>query len=957
MDDYASRSGAAVASLLLATAASVSFLATPPAAASHRQLTADRSATAAGGVRSGRGPMISTTSTGAISGTVTDSSNKGLSGICIEVDGVQPTTGGGFATTVTGGSYTATGLGSGTYDVGFSPGAECGNAGNFLAQWYKGQPSEATATPVKVVGTTTTTGISAKLLAGATISGKVTNSAGKALSGVSVQAQGAGIGFGSAVTQANGTYTITGLAADTYTVSFEASSGNYLEQWYKGQPTVTTATPVPLAAAETLSGINARMLPGGTIAGRVTNTSGAGLAGICVQVNAVGEGSAFFSTSGATLPGGRYSIPMVPAGVYAVGFSNCSNEKANYAPQWSGGSATYSSAKGMAVTGGRTTSGVNAKMPVGGAISGQVTNTKGKPLEGLCVTVSSQNGSTGSATTSAKGLYSVLNLPTGAYTVTFCGNTAGYVSQSYADGLANPVSVIAGETTTQVNASLTLGGTISGHVTNTAGRSLFGICVEASGLTSGSTSGSTSTAGNGDYHISGLTTGTYAVDYFSGCANKGSYVTEWYKGKIGLSSASKVRVTDGRTTSGIGVRMYVAGSISGRVTDTAMTALAGICVTVVYRNGDTSGGSSSTVGDGTYSVAGLATGTYLVDFTPDCGATGNYSAQWYKDKSSLTTATTVKVRAGRTASGIDARLPPGGTIAGKVTDVRGRALAGICISVNGANAFGVATTTVSGTYAVDDLGTGRYTVSFSTGCGNSSNLLAQWYKDKPSSATADSVHVTAGRTTSGVDAEMASGGTISGTVTGAAGPMLGVCVSVVGALDSGSAATSVTGGYTVGGLGSGKYTVSVSTNDCSDVNLGNYLTEWYRSKSSVEAATRVTVTAGKTRSGVNIEMARDGTVSGVVSAGSGGAKLAGICVEAYSATSPGPYEVAITARGSYELAQLLPGSYQIEFTTGCGSKGRFGTQWYDAKRSESTATLVRVRANETTGGIDARLGP
>jgi hypothetical protein len=135
MGEYASRSGAAVACLLLAAAASVSFLATPPAAASHRQLNADRSDTAAGGVRSRRGPLISTTSTGAISGTVTDSSNKGLSGICVEVDGVEPTIGGGFATTVTGGSYTVTGLGSGTYEVEFSPGAECGNTGNFLAQW------------------------------------------------------------------------------------------------------------------------------------------------------------------------------------------------------------------------------------------------------------------------------------------------------------------------------------------------------------------------------------------------------------------------------------------------------------------------------------------------------------------------------------------------------------------------------------------------------------------------------------------------------------------------------------------------------------------------------------------------------------------------------------------------------------------------------------------------------
>jgi hypothetical protein len=904
-----------------------------------------------------RRPVVSTASVGSISGTVTDSSGHGLAGICVEVDGVLPTIGGGFGSTLAGGGYTVTGLSSGTYDVEFMPGADCGNTGNFLPQWFKGQPSQATATPVKVAGGATKAGINARLLAGGTISGKVTNVAGKAFPDVFVQAQGAGIGFGSARTLSNGTYTIVGLAADTYTVSFEASSDNYLQQWYKGQPTVSTATPVPLTTGEAVSGINAKMLPGGIIAGRVTNMSGEVLAGICVEVRAVGEGGAFFSTSATTLANGRYSIPMVPAGIYAVGFSNCSDKRANYAPQWSGGSATYSSAEGVAVRGAKTTQGVNAKMPAGGSISGRVTSTKGRPLKGICISTSSQNGSTGSATTSADGSYSVFNLPTGAYTVTFCGNTAGYVSQSYDDDLANPVSVVAGQTSAHVNASLVLGGKISGHVTNTAGRSLSGICVEASGQTPGSAAGSTATVSNGEYSIAGLTTGSYAVDFFSGCANKTSYETEWYRGKFSLAAATKVKVTDGRTTKGVGVSMHLAGTISGMVTDTGTTPLPGICVTIVNAAADGGGGSSSTVGDGSYSVSGLSTGTYFVDFTPDCGTTGNYSAQWYKDRLSQRTATAVRVTAGRTTPGIDAMLPTGGSIAGKVTDSAGNALRGICISVNGANTFGAATTTGTGSYAVDDLGTGDYTVSFATGCGNSSDLLAQWYRGKASLAAASVVHVTAGKSTPGVDARMISGGTITGTVTNAAGPMLGACVSVVGPLDSGSAATSITGRYTVTGLGPGRYTVSASTNDCSNVNLGNYLTWWYRSTSSAAAATRVTVSAGSSTAGVDMEVPADGVVSGLVSASSNGAKLTGICVEADNTTSPGPYEVAITIDGRYQLVEMSPGSYEIEFVAGCGSTGRFASQWYHAKHSASSATLLRVRAGQSTGGIDAKLLP
>ena len=100
------------------------------------------------GRRQSESLTASSTPTG-ISGTVTDQSNLGLSGICVQVDPAGSTSGtGGGATTGPGGTYTVSGLKAGTYDVEFVPG--CGNAGNFLEQWYKGQSSETTTTPVVV---------------------------------------------------------------------------------------------------------------------------------------------------------------------------------------------------------------------------------------------------------------------------------------------------------------------------------------------------------------------------------------------------------------------------------------------------------------------------------------------------------------------------------------------------------------------------------------------------------------------------------------------------------------------------------------------------------------------------------------------------------------------------------------------------------------------------------------
>ena len=834
---------------------------------------------------------------------------------------------------------------AGTYDVEFLTG--CGNSSNLLGQWYKGQPSQTTATPIKVTAGATRTGVDATMIPGATITGRVTNASGKAFGGVFVEAEGTKVGFGSASTSADGRYTITGLAADTYKVGFSSTTGNYLPQWYKGQPTESTATPLTVSQGATDTGVNARMLLAGRVTGRVTSTKGAGLSGICVAVTEVGEGAPPFATEAVSKAGGSYSVSMLPTGVYAVGFSNCSSETTNYAPMWSGGSSTYSSAKGVRVRGGKTTSGVDARLPVGGAISGRLSNTSGRPLGGICVGANSQDGSSGEATTSKNGSYSVLSLPTGAYTVSFCGNSAGYIEGSFQNDLANPVSVTVGKTTAQVNATLVLGGKIAGHVTNASGKSLSGICVDATGASGGSTAGSATTSRNGDFTIFGLTAGKYGVDYFSGCGNSGGYATEWYKNKSSFASETAVNVTDGRTTMHINASMHLGGTITGTVTGSGTTPLAGVCVTVVNRSSNGGGGSATTAGGGTYSVTGLSTGTYNVDFTPDCGVSGNFSAEWYKQKPSQASATTVRVTAGRTTSGIGGKLSAGGTISGKVTNSKNQPLSAICVSVTGPNAFGEASTGDGGTYSVEDLGTGKYTVLFSTGCGNASNLVIQWFKGKSTSTTATAVSVAAGKTTPGINAKMVPGGTISGTVRNAAGPLLGVCVSVASSLHSGSAITSITGSFAIAGLSSGKYSVGVATNECSDVNLGSYVTQL--------DARQVSVRTGKTTSGVKITMSPDGEISGVVSASKGGAKLSGICVEASSTSAPGPYEVAITTNGAYKMVQLMPGPYTVEFVAGCGSTRPFASQWYDAKHSQSAATLVRVTADKDAGGINAKL--
>jgi hypothetical protein len=136
--------------------------------------------------------------------------------------------------------------------------------------------------------------------------------------------------------------------------------------------------------------------------------------------------------------------------------------------------------------------------------------------------------------------------------------------------------------------------------------------------------------------------------------------------------------------------------------------------------------------------------------------------------------------------------PTNGDIYGTVVDSRtGAPIGGICVrAYNSSGSVVASTQTVSsGAYAL--LGvppgtepTGSVKVGFSTGCG-ASNYLPQYYNAQPSLASANPVTVTAGVTTSGINAAMVAGagGQITGTVLSRAAsrPLEGICAQATNA--------------------------------------------------------------------------------------------------------------------------------------------------------------------------------
>jgi hypothetical protein len=112
-------------------------------------------------------------------------------------------------------------------------------------------------------------------------------------------------------------------------------------------------------------------------------------------------------------------------------------------------------------------------------------------------------------------------------------------------------------------------------------------------------------------------------------------------------------------------------------------------------------------------------------------------------------------------------MKEGGKISGTVTDaVTHAGVEKIGVAAFGSSGFGFATTNAKGEYTITGLGTGSYKVSFEWEFSEAEfkasekaprlipRYITQYYGGQPSAATASSVSVNEGATTSGIDAAM-----------------------------------------------------------------------------------------------------------------------------------------------------------------------------------------------------------
>ena len=891
-----------------------------------------------------------------LTGRVTSPAGKPLAGICVWIVGKSFAVGTG--TTRRGTYKFGAGLDPGRYRILFS---NCGDAANPFApiapgrwapEWYRGKFAQAKADKVQLRAHKVTRGINAVMERAGELSGTVSGSDHRQLKNAcAVVTDSSGQELGQAVTNAKGAYTITGLDPGSYRlVAIAACTGgvsDYGQIWYPRATSVKKAQAIKVRLGRRTSGINVVLPKLGTITGfvRLGGKTGKPLGGMCVgafsPTNFEAGGDARSEKSG------KYVVEGLPAGSYQVevNVGGCGNN-GNYAP------ASYPRA--VHVADARTTSGINLYMQPGGTLTGTVTDAAtGKPLAGICV----GDDDADVALTGKDGTYKIEQLPAERTVVQFaggCGNAGSYAPQFYGGVVtqeaAPEVTVTAGHVTAGINAAMLPGATLTGRVTNPAGRPVRGVCIgilptDERGF--GLFGGDTWTKSSGAYLEANLAPGGYAVAFFSGCLGpSNAAVLQWFKGQATEATAGIVDASAGTKVAGIDAVVGRGGAIAGSVTSTTGRVIDLDCVTAVNRLTGQPSGFQSLSGDGTYVVSSLTPGSYTV-VAADCGGS-NLAQKVYQRP--------VTVRAGRTTGKVALKLPHGGVVTGRITTAsNGRAVPGACVEATPVSAAaarlgigGFAATSRSGRYKMVGLRAGPYRIVIFPDCfGPAVNLHVVTLRH--------SVQVAQGKVKAGVNAALRAGGSIAGLVTTTdAAAVPGACVEafeIPGGLAD-ETSTDAHGQYGFTGLTPGRYKVEFGDLTCSDdaVDLG---TQWYDGAAGSGSATVISVAADQTVSAINAVLPADGTITGSVT-GTSASPLSGVCVSAVPLAKGEPAVFTVSVGGEYTLGDLPPGRYRVEFQSGCG-QASIKTQWWQSAGSRAAAKIITVSASATVSGIDAVL--
>lgn len=569
-------------------------------------------------------------------------------------------------------------------------------------------------------------------------------------------------------------------------------------------------------------------------------------------------------------------------------------------------------------------------MAPGGTLTVTVTaGDNGDPIQGACVYAAlfdAEDTPTANACTDAAG-DATLGLVPGFYVVRAAAPAGSpFIGQRYDSvGLySNGAPVAVGPArTVPIAISLPRGHNVSGTVVaDDTGLPLAGASVSVGdGTNHPGTETSATTDALGNFATTGLIDGDYEV-FFS--AYDGTYT----------DGGESVPVTiAGSDVAGIEGRVALGVTVEGTLTDSSGNPIEGACIS----NGTDASDCHFTDALGHYSWGGWSQeyGAYLAVYPPGYeGFSGS-------------------VELPLEVNTFDISLRSLGHVSGQVTELVGGAsvTSGRIGAIRADNSEQYATrwadVQADGSYEFTDLYPDDYVFQY---VGDTDQTLADAFHGGAASfETATPVPVEFDSTTAGVDFQLETGGTLSGTVTDQTGaPLAGAAVTAsVNFTDAHSAITGVDGTYTIHGLRTADVTVSFD----GPAVVPGYQPEFY-DEAAYGSEVEVGVTIGQPTNGIDADLQRL-------------ARITGTLVDD-AADAPMPFDVRLRlpvtgtfvdaigyggSNGSNTfVVDVEPGTYVVQ------ASPTFGRRLYHAGATDfASATLVTVDAGETVSGIDFRV--
>ncbi len=305
-------------------------------------------------------------------------------------------------------------------------------------------------------------------------------------------------------------------------------------------------------------------------------------------------------------------------------------------------------------------------------------------------------------------------------------------------------------------------------------------------------------------------------------------------------------------------------------------------------------------------------------------------------------------------------MPPKPTGTGRITGIvtafdGGLPIANATVTAYlNSTAFTSTQTSSTGAYTLTSLATGSYKVLFNPPFNQ--NYLPEWHADKSTLFLADSVTVISGTTTSNINAVLATGAQIQGTVTAAdsASPLPQVSVLLFASPGGliGSATTDGAGNYLIRGIPSGNYKLLFDPRGATDAVTSLYVSEYFDDKADLSSATVVSITAPNVLDNINAALVKGAQIAGKVTAEDTGLPLEGVGVNVNSTTGAYSAYRVTDAQGLYTVT-VKSGSYKINFDPP-GETAYVG-EFYDNAANATAATPVDATAPALTPNIDAAL--